>query len=1134
MSGGGAGADESAAFAGDEFVAELADRLSAGESLDLDALALEFPDGVERVRRLLPALAVVARLRASPDARPFETPVQSLRRTGVEPGTFLGDFRTVRVIGRGGMGIVYDAIQVSLNRRVALKILPACSSGDPRKLKRFQIEAQAAACLLHPHIVPVYLVGSEGDVHYYAMQFIEGQNLAELIAASRRQGEAEPARTSRASGDRPSPRVAALLGQQAAEALHFAHEQGVLHRDVKPSNLLVADSGWLWVGDFGLARVSGSGDLTDTGATMGTLRYMSPEQALGPRAVVDHRTDIYALGATLYELITLRPAFDGDDRLELLRRIAQDEPRRPRRIDPAIPRDLETIVLQAMAKDPAQRYTTALALADDLGRFLQGQPILARPPGAIHRAQKWMQRHKTAVAAASVGLLVAVMASIGASFWRNGVLSRHNSKLRSALELAERHESAARRLWYDSQMRLAQQAWASGQIELAQEILEGLRPESAGRELRGFEWNYLWRVCHHDFSVLAEHEPLSMIVSPDGRTLVSGDGYGSLLFWDLAAGRERKRIQSHPRVVSGLMFSPNGETLATWSTAEGAPSEAKLWDPSTGRQLATIAGFRGRVVGLAFSPDGRTLAVSEHDKNGDAAQNRAVFWSLERGPENPAPGAAPFVCDKLVYSPDGRWLATSGSSGNVTLRDATTGDSRASLPKAYRSISAMAVSNDGATLAVADQTRVSFWDIATLREVGSVPIPSMVSLAFSADGDRLAGVTATGESIKLIADIRTNPREFPLEKASGKELQTAFSPDGKTLAGGGSGLSPTIWDASSGRKLARFSGKTGSAGRLVFAPGGESLIFSSEDGRIRSWHFVEKPEPIAELAGHKAEVWGLAYTPDGTTLISSADDHSIKLWDTRHGELLRALEGHNELVASLAISADGRLLASAGFDKTVRLWDLPSGNPRAVLRGHTDRVRAVAFSSDGRRLASAGSDKTVRLWDVTGGESLLAFTGHTDTVRALAFDQSGTLLLSSSDDRTIRGIGVKSGRESLSLLCSQHNSALAFSADGSLLASGDDRGNLSIWDVPTWSRRRLLKGSDAGIWGLAFSPDGKTLAAACGDAKVRLWDPTTGQVMLVLDGHSQRVNAVAFAPDGATLASAGHDGAIRLWRAATP
>ena len=659
-----------------EWVAEMTDRISAGESLDLDALALEFPDGVERVRRIIPAMAVMARLGAPSGADVGETSGNSSLVAGVKPGGFLGDFRMVRVIGRGGMGVVYDAVQASLNRRVALKILPVGSAGDSRKLKRFKIEAQAAACLHHPHIVPVYLVGSDGEAHYYAMQFIEGRTLAELLTEFRRRAAVMPAAARHASGQEPSPRFAAEL----ARALHYAHEQGIVHRDVKPSNLLVEDTGWLWVADFGLARMKGESDLTTTGALMGTLRYMSPEQVLGPPAVVDHRADVYALGATLYELMTLRPAFEGDDRFELLRMIAVQEPRPPRRIDPAIPRDLETIVLKAMAKDATNRYATAKELAEDLGRFLQNRTILARPPTAVDRAGKWMRRHKSAVAAAAVALLAAVTGLGGAVLWRDGVLRGHNSELRLALGRTEENESATRRLWYDSQMRLAQQSTSSGQVELAQEVLEALRPDSPGRDLRGFEWHYLRRLCHRDVSILTDHETTSMIVSPDGRILVSGDGYGSLVIWDLAANRERKRFQGHPREVSGLMSSSDGGTLASWSTVEGTPSEVKLWDPGTGRLLASIPGIKGYVASLAFSPDGRMLVILEHDANGDSSKNMAVRWSLAQGPEHPVPGAAPILCDKIAYSPDGRWLATGMLAGStVTLRDAATGQQMTTL-----------------------------------------------------------------------------------------------------------------------------------------------------------------------------------------------------------------------------------------------------------------------------------------------------------------------------------------------------------------------------------------------------------------------------------------------------------------------
>jgi eukaryotic-like serine/threonine-protein kinase len=1158
-----------------KWVAEVVDRISVGESLDLDALAIDHPDGVARVRRVVPVMAIMSRLRAPSDAGAGHWPGDGPRTTSVEPGSDLGDFRTIRLIGRGGMGVVYEAVQISLNRRVALKILPMLSADNPRKLKRFQIEAQAAALLNDPHIVPVYLVGSENGVHFYAMQLIEGQTLADLISGlrdaresaahpaagelyhsrrehRRRPGEGEPpseptlalgshggspsrsvseAPTRSINPARPPARFAAELGRQAALALHHAHEQGIVHRDVKPSNLLVESSGWLWVADFGLARISGDGDRSSTGLLMGTPRYMSPEQVLGSRGVVDHRTDVYSLGATLYELITLRPAFDSFDRLETIVKIAQVEPRRPRDIDPAIPRDLETIVLKAMAKDPLTRYSTAGALAEDLGRFLDERPILARPPGMFDRAGKWARRHRPAVAATAVLVIASVFGLGGAILWRDGVIRRHNKELSSALVIAERNESSTRRLLYDSQMRLAQQASASGQVELAQELLEKLMPEPGERDLRGFEWHYLRRLCHRDVSVLTNHETMSMIVSPDGRTLVSGDGYGSLIIWDLATGRERKRFQGHPREVSGLMFSSDGETLASWSTVEGTPSEVKLWDPNSGRLVAGIPGIKGHVVSLAFSPDGRMLVIMELGANGDSSKNMAVQWDLGQGPAQPVPGAAPILCDKIAYSSDGRWLATGMFAGStVTLRDAVTGQTMKTLLHRFPMIGGIVFSPDGNTVAVYSWG-ITFWDTCSGRELGSLPFPMARQAEFSPDGNRFAGVASTGEAIELIEDVRTDPRVIPLESSSGKNLHVAFSPDGKTLAGGGVNRSATLWDTTSGRKLAEFPGTTGSVECMVFAPGGQSLIFASQDGRVRSWHFDNRTEQVPQLAGHQKEVWALAYTPDGATLLSAGDDHLIKLWDSRNGRLQSTLKGHDALVTSLTVNHGGTLLASASFDKTVRLWELPSGKPGRVLRGHTDGARAVAFSPDAKTLASAGSDHTVRLWDLATGETISVIEGHTDSVRALVFDPGGSFLVSTGNDRTINVMAPSDGRKSFSLPCPKPNSSLAFSSDRTILATGDDWGNISLWNVATWTRQATIKGSDAPIWGLAFSPDGRTLAAACGDARVRLWDPISGQVVLVLDGHSQRVNAVVFSPDGQTLASADHKGEVKLWQA---
>ena len=395
----------------------------------------------------------------------------------VRPRSQLGDFRVVREVGRGGMGIVYEAEQISLGRRVALKVLPFSAALDPRQRQRFQVEAQAAAHLHHPHIVPVYSVGNERGVHFYAMQFVEGPSLADLIDELRRRPrrpldavaakgrshggpdstvdlrpcssrcasstiEGASATTDGAGRDLEYFRSVARVGVQAAEALEHAHALGVVHRDVKPANLMLDAAGKLWVTDFGLARFQDDGELTRSGDLLGTLRYMSPEQAQARRVVLDHRTDIYSLGVTLYELLALRPAFDAKDRNELLRQIAQDEPVAPRRIDATIPRDLETVVQKAMSKEVSGRYATAQELADDLSRFLDDRPIQARRPTPPEAAVRWARRHKPVVRAAAVMALVLTLGSIVSTLliWR----AKRDTEAALLAERRQRESSEAR------------------------------------------------------------------------------------------------------------------------------------------------------------------------------------------------------------------------------------------------------------------------------------------------------------------------------------------------------------------------------------------------------------------------------------------------------------------------------------------------------------------------------------------------------------------------------------------------------------------------------------------------------------------------------------------------------------------
>lgn len=361
------------------------------------------------------------------------------------PPRLLGDFRIIREIGRGGMGIVYEAEQISLNRRVAVKVLPFAAALDPKQLHRFQNEAQATALLYHPNIVPVYAVGCESGVHYFAMQFIQGRSLADFIDEQQqsrdRKGavavDSPPLPNGRGSENR-DVRVAEL-GLRAAQALEYAHQQGVVHRDIKPANLLLDERGELWITDFGLALFQAGAGVTISGELVGTLRYMSPEQASAKRGLIDHRTDIYSLGATLYELRTLRPVFAGQDGQELLYQIASEEPIPPRSLDRTLAVDLETILLKAMAKNPAERYSSAGELADDLQRFLENKPILARRPTLLDKAAKWARRHRALVAA----VLAAFLLSIGGQMVSHYFLAQEHRRLQLKSREAEEQRMRA-------------------------------------------------------------------------------------------------------------------------------------------------------------------------------------------------------------------------------------------------------------------------------------------------------------------------------------------------------------------------------------------------------------------------------------------------------------------------------------------------------------------------------------------------------------------------------------------------------------------------------------------------------------------------------------------------------------------
>ncbi len=1125
------------------------EELERGGGVLPDELLARHPDLEEPLRACLAGLAFLHEaalgLRA-PAERVSGGPPLGPPAGAAEIGR-LGDFRLLREVGRGGMGVVYEAEQVSLGRRVALKVLPFAAALDARSRQRFHNEAQTAGQLHHPNIVPVYAVGAERGVHYYAMQYVEGQALAGVIDGLRRgrdptaSGPAPPQARSASEGTFPSLalraceaatvagaapttplaalstepvgehpeffRAVARLGVQAAEALDYAHQLGVVHRDVKPANLLVDGHG-VWVTDFGLALCQNNAALTLTGDLVGTLRYMSPEQALGRRAVVDHRTDVYSLGISLYELLTLEPAFDGQDRRELLRQIAEEEPRPSRRLNRAVPAELEKVVRKAAAKEPGFRYATAQDFADDLSRFLEGKPVRARPPGLLERASLWARRHRALVLAGAALLVIALVGiSAGAALvWQQKeraerALAEADQQRAIAEQQRRRAEEVAReyrRASYAAHLGLAQQAWDNLDVRQVRDLLAGYVPRAhAEEDLRGFEWHYLWRRCHRERATLRGHTGAVYFaaVSPDRRTLATASEDATVRLWDLPAGRERAVLRGHAGEVNWAAFSPGGDTLAS----AGDDGAVRLWDVASRRERAALRGHTGPVVADLFCPDGRTLATGGEDR-------LVQLWDVAAGRARATLRGHEHRIEGLAISPDGRALASASKDATVRLWD---------VDQALPSLVLRGHAN---------------W---------------VVAVAFAPDGKRLASASVD-QTVKLWDAV--GGRELATLRGHRSWVRSvAFSPDGRLLASAGEDATVRLWEPSAGQLLDVFQGHEGRVWWVGFSRDGETLLTAGADQTVKFWDLAEG-QAWVHLPEQTGPVLALAFSPDGRILATAADGEAVvRLWDVAHKPEAQArgpsprwrfglVCGHTAAVGAVAFSPDGKVLASASNDGTVRLWDAAAGLEHQVLRGHGDRALAVAFAPDGATVASGSRDRDVRLWDAATGTLRATLRGHTADVAALAFAPDGRTLASASHDGTVRLWDVVA-QQPRAILRGHRAGAfcLAFAPDGRVLAAGGGDRTVRMWDARTGAAVAVLQGHGDAVGALGFSPDSRTLASGGDDRTVRLWHTATRQPLVVLKGHTGKVRCVTFAPDERTLATGGESadrkGEVYLWRA---
>ena len=1033
----------------------------------------------------------------------LEGPPQSTAAAASLPRPF-GSYELLEEVARGGMGIVYRARQTQINRFVALKVMAAGVFAAPDFVERFRTEAEAVASLHHPNIVPIYEVGEVEGHPFFSMRFLEGGSLSQRISNPKSQ---------------ISDREAAGLLAKLARAVHFAHQRGILHRDIKPGNVLLDAKGEPHLTDFGLAKlVENDSTLTRTVAMLGTPSYMSPEQARGEAKQLTTAVDVYGLGAIFYELLTGQPPFAGGTTMETVRQVLDKDPRRPSVIRPGIDRDLETVCLKCLEKDPARRYSSAEAVAADLERWQRDEPILARPQSGLYVFGKLVRRHKGGTAALGAIMLMIIAGAVFSS-WQAEVqralrakaeaneraaqdaqaqATAQQKKAEAEMQRAEEQLARAEWLLYASKLMMAQNDFDSANGALALHYLSEC-PE----KLRGWEWRHLWNRFNARLTLAGHARPVSSVAfSADGQRIVTGSQDKTAKVWNATTGEQLLTLKGGKGDIYGAALSPDGQRIVTAGGMAGSgivPGEAKVWDASTGRHLLDLKGHNYSVFSAAFSPDGKRIVT--------AASERSY------------------------------------QSGEVKVWDASSGEELLTLPYT-ESVRCVAFSPDGQRIVTGSMAQVKVWDAATGKELLTLKghTSTIFSVRFSPEGRRI--VSTSWDKTARVWDASTG-REILAFKGHDNWVTSAeFSPDGKRIATGSWDKTIKIWDAQTAQEILTLKGHEAQVRSVAFSPDGKRVVTCSDDRTARVWD-AEGGQEIPTLKGHAAYVTSIAFSPDGKRLVTGSRDGTVKVWDRTTRREVRSLlykSGPVEVatVWCVAVSPDGHRIAAGGMDKTARVWDAETGQQLLVLEHNTNAVLSIAFSPDGKRIAAgigwygepAPRPGEVKIWDAATGQLKLALP-HPLPAWSLAFSSDGKRIVTGSamvgevklwDAVTGQEIFARKGHRG-------GVGGVAFSPDGQRIVSGGYDHTAKMWDANTGQELFTLKGHTDHLLSVAFSPDGQRIVTGSEDQTVKVWETSTGLEVFSFKGQTKPVRSVAFSPDGQWIVT-GSDEIVRVWSAA--